>query len=240
MTAQDLYQAGQLEDAIELLGTELRQNPTDTQRRTFLFELLCFAGDLDRAQKQLDMLGGENAQAGMGSLVYQSALHAERTRREMFRTGHFPQTSPAPRAPAGTLNGKPFQTLSDADPRIGARLEIFAAGQYTWMPFEQLLSVEMTAPRRLRDLLWAEAVVRAGSEVQDIELGQVLLPVMAPLSFEHEDSDIRLGRVGDWQELDDGAFAPIGQKMFLVDDEPMPVLELRKLEITPTTSSERH
>jgi len=36
MTAQSLFQAGRLEDAIGALNVELRNNPTDTQRRTFL------------------------------------------------------------------------------------------------------------------------------------------------------------------------------------------------------------
>ena len=49
MTAQSLFQAGRLDDAIGALSAELRDNPTDAQRRTFLFELLCFAGNYDRA-----------------------------------------------------------------------------------------------------------------------------------------------------------------------------------------------
>ena len=48
--------------------------------------------------------------------------------------------APPPRPVSGTLNGTPFHTLADADPRIGARLEIFAAGQYTWIPLEQIAS----------------------------------------------------------------------------------------------------
>ena len=57
MTAKELFQAGRIDEAIETLGIELRSNPTDAQRRTFLFELLCFAGNYDRAEKQLDVLG---------------------------------------------------------------------------------------------------------------------------------------------------------------------------------------
>ena len=52
MQAQQLYQAGKLDEAIETLGAEVRDNPTDTQRRAFLFELLRFAGKYDRAEKQ--------------------------------------------------------------------------------------------------------------------------------------------------------------------------------------------
>ena len=55
----------------------------------------------------------------------------------------------------GELNGKPFKELRDADPDIGARLEVFAAGAYVWIPFEHIASIEMRPPQRLRDTLWA-------------------------------------------------------------------------------------
>src|SRR4029077_9094547 len=103
---------------IEALGVGLRSNPADAQRRTFLFELLCFAGAHDRAEKQLDVLAGASREADMGALVYRAALHSERTRQEMFLKGDYPHGA-APGAVSGTVNGRPFQTLVDADPRIG-------------------------------------------------------------------------------------------------------------------------
>ena len=234
MTAQSLYQAGRLGDAIEALGAELRSNPTDTQRRTFLFELLCFAGNYDRAAKQLDILSQGGQQAAMGTLLYQSALHAERTRQTMFAENTLP-LSPPPTAPVGgTLNGKPFGAITDGDPRVGARLEIFAAGQYTLMPIEHIESVRMQAPKRLRDLLWAPALVRTAPSFKGMELGEVLIPVMAPGSWQDEDDAIRLGRSTAWIALEDGREAPIGQRVLRVDDEEIPLLEIRDLVLTPT------
>lgn len=230
MNAYELYHAGKLDEAIELLSAELRNNPTDVQRRTFLFELLGFAGELDRAEKQLDVIAQGSPEAGMGALLYQSALHADRIRQQMFRTGDYPR-GPAPRPPSGKLNGSPFRSIQDGDPRIGARLEVFAAGQYTWIPLEHIASMRMSPPQRLRDLLWAPATVLAGPGFKGLELGEVLAPVMAPLSWQHSDNEVKLGRVTEWQDLDDGSQAPVGQKLFLVDDEVFPILELRELEI---------
>lgn len=235
MGANELLRAGQLDEAVDTLTAELRDNPTDTRRRTFLFELLCFAGNYERAERQLDALAGDGRQAEMGALLYRSALHAERTRQEMFRKNDYPR-SPAPRPVSGTINGRPFQSLTDADPRIGARLEIFAAGQYTWIPLEQIVSVRMEAPKRLRDLLWSPAIVRPGRDFRKLELGEVLIPVLAPLSSQHADRQVRLGRVTEWQELTDGEQAPVGQKLLMVDDEEFPILELRELEITPAAA----
>jgi type VI secretion system protein ImpE len=236
MNARSLYQAGQLDEAIAALGSEVRDNPTDAQRRTFLFELLCFAGQYDRAEKQLGVLeqGGKDAQ--MGTLVYHSALHAERLRQQMFEKGSFPVSKP-PRAVSGTLNGSRFESLSDADPRIGARLELFAAGQYTWIPLDQVASIRMQPPKRLRDLLWAPALVKTAESFRGEELGEVMIPAIAPLTWRHPDGQVRLGRVTEWAALEDGAEAPVGQKMLVVDGEEFPILEVRELVIDPAPAA---
>jgi len=229
---QELFRAGRLDEAVEALSAEVRNDPTDARRRTFLFELLCFAGQFDRAEKQLDVLAQRGQDAAMGTLLYRSALHAERVRQEMFTGGGYPAGRP-PRPVSGTLNGTPFQSLNDADPRIGARLEIFAAGQYTWIPLEQIASVRMRPPERLRDLLWAPAAVRTSPDFRGMELGEVLVPALAPLSWRHPDDAVRLGRMTTWEPLAEGTEAPAGQKLLLVDDQEFPILELRELDIVP-------
>jgi type VI secretion system protein ImpE len=229
MNARQLFQAGRLDEAIDALGAEVRDNPTDAQRRAFLFELLCFAGQYDRAEKHLNVLGSGGRNAEMGALLYHAALHAERLRQEMFAKESFPISSA--KVVGGTINGQAFTSITDADPRLGPRLEVFAAGQYMWLPFEHIETVRVEPPKKLRDLLWAPAVVRPAKTFQGLELGEALLPAIAPLTWRHPDAAVRLGRVTEWKDLSDGDQAPIGQKMLLVDDEEFPMLELRELEI---------
>lgn len=231
MHARELFQAGRLDEAIASLGVELRSNPTDPQRRAFLFELLSFAGNHDRAEKQLDVLSGNSAEAGIGALTLKAALQADRLRSEMFTTGSLP-SGPAPRPVSGTLNGQPFTSLEDADPRIGARLEVFAGGQYLWLPLEHVATVRLERPARLRDLIWAPAKLMTGPGFRGLELGDVLLPVLTPLAAQHADPQVRLGRVTAWEELPDGQVVPAGQKLLLVDGEEVPLLEIRELVIT--------
>lgn len=234
MNSKELFQAGKLTEAIQALGAELRNDPTDARRRTFLFELLCFAGEYERAAKHLDVLSQAGNQAELGALLYRSALHAERTRDEMFRKREYPRAAldgAEPPAVSGTLNGQPFEALEDGDPRIGARLEVFAAGQYMWIPLQHIKSVEIQAPKRLRDLLWAPALVRTGPSFKDQELGEVLIPVLAPETYRSTEDDIRLGRATDWVETADGEYVPVGTKSLLIDGKYVPILEVRRLEI---------
>jgi type VI secretion system protein ImpE len=236
MGAKELFQAGKLNEAVAALNAEVRDNPTDVRRRTFLFELLCFQGEYDRAEKHLHVLAGAGPEAQLGAVLYFSALHAERLRHDLFAKKEYPAVPAEEDSRGGTIEGKPFESLEDSDPRVGRRLELFAAGAYLWLPFAHIESIEVQAPRRLRDLLWVPAFVRTGPAFKGTELGEVLLPVLAPFSYKHADDNVRLGRATDWRE-EDGLSLPSGQRMFSVDGEDIPILEIRKVEFTPAAES---
>jgi type VI secretion system protein ImpE len=233
MTPQQLLQAGKLDEAIQAVSAEVRDNPQDVKRRTFLFELLCFAGDFSRAEKHLDLAAQGSQQAEMGALLYHAALHAERTRHDLFSKQQYPM----PKKSAGlgeisvTINGKSYHSLRDADPRIGSNLEVFAAGSYMWIPFALLTSIEIAPPKRLRDLLWLPAKVRTSDKYEEHELGEILLPVLTPFAAQHPDPAVRLGRATLWEETAEGETIPVGQKLLLADEEEWPILELRNVQI---------
>lgn len=231
MTPLELYKAGELAQAIKALGEELRSHPLDARRRTFLFELLCFAGEYDRAEKQLAVLADQNAKAAPAVLLYRSALHAERTRQEMFLSGSFPTRPAQPDEDrSGTWNDQPFEYLGDADDIIGDHIECFIAGSYTWLPTRYIERLEIEPPENLRDLLWARARLDASPEFRLQELGEILLPVIAPLSYRSADDAVKLGRVSVWETLPDGTDRLTGQKLLLVDGKELPLLEFRTIE----------
>jgi type VI secretion system protein ImpE len=237
LQAEALYREGKLNQAIASLNAELRERPTDVQRRTFLFELLCFSGDYDRASKQLDVLVRGDPESTPGILAYQGILEAETERRKMFSAGTFPASQSEPRPVRGRINGQPFERLEDADPRLGARFEVYIGGRYSWIPMEHVASLRVERPHKLRDLLWAPAHLKGGAALDGADVGEVLLPVLTPSASAHADERVRLGRLTEWMELPDGLEAPVGQKMLLVDDEEFPILEVRELEVESASSS---
>ena len=136
MEAHQLLKAGRLADAISALNSHLAGNPRDQRAQTFLFELICFTGDFDRAERQLQMLVQDNhPHSAIGVSRYRGVLQAERQRQRSFAEHQYPRqlVNESPAGSTGTLNGRHFLTLSDADPRIGERLEIFVAGEYLWI-----------------------------------------------------------------------------------------------------------
>jgi type VI secretion system protein ImpE len=231
VTAKQLFDAGKVREAEGVLTAYLRDHPMDAGQRTFLFELLCFSGDYDRAERQLSVLAQGGAQAELGAVLYYAALHAEKTRHEMFEKQQIP-TAASAASPGGTLNGRPFHSLRDADHELGARLEVFAAGAYLWIPFEHVAAIEMGPPQRLRDTLWRPAVVRAGPSFKGTELGEVLIPAIYPFSWKHPDEAVWLGRVTDWAADHEGNEYPSGQKIWLLDGEEVPFLEIFSVEFS--------
>jgi type VI secretion system protein ImpE len=236
MSASELLKQAHLGEAIDELSVALRQNPTDRQSRTFLFELLVFAGDFDRANKHLEMVAHDSKETKTGGLLYHAALQAERTRQDLFEGKLEEKSAPsaagaAPSAVRGTFNGRAFDEIADADPRIGGQLEVIAGLDYLWVPFEHIRSIDMVAPRRLRDLYWAPARLETGPTFRGQSLGEVLLPALAPQSFQHPEDEVKLGRVSVWERDEEGVEAPYGRKLLLLDGVETPLLDLRELRI---------
>ena len=162
-------------------------------------------------------------------MLYRSALHAERTRQRMF-ANHETPPSKEEEVYGGLCNGTAFSEFSDADPRIGANLEVFIAGSYTWIPIHYLRRLEIEPPKDLRDLVWARARLDTSADFRLQELGEVLLPVLCPLSSRHADESVNLGRETAWEPDDAHGDVPYGAKMMSIDGADVPLLEIRSVE----------
>jgi type VI secretion system protein ImpE len=261
VNAQELYRHGNLGAAIDALTTEVKAHPSDAQRRTFLFELLSFAGDLDRAERQLDVIGHQDAMAEPAVQAYRNVLHAEGARRRLYGEGVAPQFFSDPpdyvrfhleavgrlreNRPAeakrlldeadtqrprvtGQVNGKPFDEFRDCDDLLAPFLELFVMREYVWVPFEHIRELEVTAPERPRDLLWAPArlALRDGSQRRGY------VPVLYHGSHEHPNDQVRLGRMTDWEGTETGPVLGRGQRLYLAGDDDCPLLEIRQLTTT--------
>jgi len=258
MNAQELFSAGRLSEAIEAQLAEVKANPGDQAKRLFLFELSAFSGDLDRAKRQIEALKFDDMELQMAAINYRDLLESERKRRLVYQEGTPPKflfeapehanlrlealrqlragaaeqaratlETAREKAPAisGTMNGKPFQALCDCDDLLGTVLEVMAKGEYFWVPLESIATIAMNPPRFPRDLIWAPARL----ETHGSESGEVFLPALYAKSHEHADDAVKLGRTTDWEEIPNGPVLGRGGRMFLLDDDAIPLLEWREL-----------
>lgn len=98
MKAQDLYAAGQLSEAVAAALAEVKSHPADSAARMLLCELLCFSGEVERADRQLDSLLLQAPQAALLIGTLQQLLRAEQARQECFRAGRVPEFLDGPNA----------------------------------------------------------------------------------------------------------------------------------------------
>ena len=87
MDAKQLFDNGDLQGAISQLVADVKANPLDLRNRIFLFELLCFMGDFQRAERQLDAVAqvSGDATVELGIELYRGILRAEASRRQLFQ-----------------------------------------------------------------------------------------------------------------------------------------------------------
>lgn len=223
-TSLSYFHAGRLAEAIAELNAELRKQPASTRLRTFLFEMLCFAGEFDRAEKQLDVLAEQDAKAQLGAALYKGLLRAHRQREETF--GPAAKAADEEQEPLPVrINGKSYESCSDEDLRIGSSLEIYVQSMYARIPYREIEQIEIAAPNTLRDLFLIPAKVAFKEGSRYFESGpHVYLPALAPASWKHKDDAVKLGRVSVMEEA-----VPYGAKLLICGDEEVSLLDVREL-----------
>jgi type VI secretion system protein ImpE len=265
--AKELLEAGNLTAAIEQLNHDVRSHPTDPQLRTFLFELLCFAGDYQRATRQLDVLAHQSVAAEVGVQAYRNVLAAEEARQRLFTQGLQPHflfpPPPYVHFHLEAVNRLRQHQLAEAKalleqsersrPLLTGRLAGQAFGNFR--DSDDLLGpcLEVFVHHNYVWLPFAQIKhlttpppkrlrdllwSPATLEAHSGPVGEVFLPVLYVDSSAHADDQIKLGRMTDWQDVGEGLARGIGQRVFLMDGNDWALLEVREIAFEPAANAE--
>jgi len=131
-------------------------------------------------------------------------------------------------AVAGMYDGtQSFDTFQDIDDVCAPFVEfITEGGDYHWVSVGDISLLEVQPLQRPRDLIWRPSRL----EVRDGPAGDVYLPALYVSDGADLDDAIRLGRTTDWRETQGGPVRGVGQRIFLVGDDDVPIHELRRVE----------
>ncbi|HEY8506192.1 MAG TPA: type VI secretion system accessory protein TagJ [Gemmataceae bacterium] len=248
MNASELFKAGQLQPAIDAQVQKVKSNPADQEARLFLFELLYFAGDLDRAQRHLEMLRYDDPQLTVAAQTYLRALDAERSRRRVLAGQDRPRVLYEPpehvelrlEALAHLARGEKAEAASKLD-RANGQIPLIK-GHLNGKPFEGLRDgddlfgsvVEVFGQGGMYSWVPLEQVesltMNAPSTPRDLILipaqlvtrggiaGDVLLPAIYPGSHEAADDQLKLGHQTEWADVEGEPVRGLGGKMWLLGD----------------------
>ena len=80
----ELFQAGRLDEAVEALNAQVRAKPSDVQSRALLAELLCFAGNQQRADTLLDQIGTQDPMLAPTLALFRQLVRADVARTQLY------------------------------------------------------------------------------------------------------------------------------------------------------------
>ena len=262
MTPNELFQAGKLQEAIDAQIAVVKANPADQGKRLFLFELLAFAGELERARRQIEALQSDQVELQVTIVDYRRLLESEEARRKVFHEGTQPKflTPEQPEhmrlrleALAHLRAGRKAEAAESLAQAAEATPEV--KGILNDKPFHGLRDCDDLFGGVLEvfaqgSYFWVpletiEAIaanppkfprdllwVPARLETSG-ESGQVFLPALYPDSHAHAVEQVKLGRQTDWLGDDDGPVVGRGLRMFLAGDDASTLLEWRQVQIEP-------
>jgi type VI secretion system protein ImpE len=265
--AKELFQAGKLNEAIDELLREVKANPTDTVGRTFLFELSCFVGDWERAERQLDVIGHQSAEAELGVMVYRAIMKAEGERRRVFAEGvqpHFLLEPPAyvdwhVAALGQMIRGEMTEARATLDRAEEERPAI--AGKLDGQEFEDFRDYDDRVGPVLELIVkdkyvWLpfEQIRRmdisppkqlrdmlwasARIEALDGTIGEVYVPSLYAGTYDSKNDQVRLGRMTDWQEVGEDLYTAVGQRLLLVDGGDKSLFEVKAVEFASPAANQ--
>jgi type VI secretion system protein ImpE len=260
MTAEEMYRHGRLTDAIAALGQHLRREPADLRARVFLAELLCFNGEIERADRTLDIAGNENPEAAVQAARLRQTLRAEIARREVWTAGRVPEfrREPTPmmqaylqalvslRAGDAPAAARALALAEAHRSALAVRIDEKAFSEFrdaddTTAGFLEVLtaggSYYWIAFEEVRSLIFVAPATpldlmwrTARIEFADDSEGTVSVAAIYPGSEGAVDDTLRLGRATEWLDIAGEMMRGLGQRCFFADGELLPMTQIKSME----------
>jgi len=257
MNASELYKAGRLQEAIAAQITVVRNQPGDQGQRLFLFELQAFAGDLDKARRQLDAIPAPEPGLEIAFGNYRKVLDAEQPPRRLLSEGLNPSFLADPpehvnlrleainRLRENNLaeSAALLSKANEAIPVISAQLngkgvEGIRDGDDLFGSVLEVMSQGryFWVPLEQIDSLAMNAPaaprdllwVPARMEMGGSS-GEVFIANLYPGTHLQANDQMKLGHACDWIQQEHGPVRGVGARTFLVGEEGSALLDWREL-----------
>ena len=254
-----------LDEAIQATIEIVKKKPMAVEHRVSLAQLICFTGDLERADQQLETSQMQDPEALMKISMYRQLIRGEMTRRESFEQGRPPELLQDP-TPLVELNMKlliafrenDIQQVGQLSQQIEEQRPVYS-GTCDGQAFEDMRDMDD------RTIFFFEVITSTGKyywvpfdSIESIEFhppvepcdllwrratmnaadqdGDVFIPVLYPGSSASESTAVKLGRETLWDGEPPLPAIGFGQRMFWIGDDEKTIMELQSLKFNRTTT----
>lgn len=229
----ELFQSGKLTEAVKAATESVKNNPTDLNARSLLSELLCFEGNLERADKQLDAAAQIAPDAVVGVSLLRHLIRSELSRREVYEEGRVPEFIVQPSA-AQQCRLKALMSVREGDFATANRLvdeaneaEVEMDGECNGVAFAGIrdlddllgptieiytatgkyywLSMEQIISLEFSGVEHLSDMLWRAAEIETVGdvSGRIHVPALYHGSHQSEDQRVSIGRATDWLKSDE-------------------------------------
>ncbi len=261
MNAEQLVQSGDLDKALSALQNQVRDDPSNSSLRIFLFQLLCVGGDWNRALTQMSVSSDLDSEAKLMAQAYAEVIQCEVFREAVFAGEKQPLIFGEPAAwvadqlqvlslAASGQGESAFELalkVSDAAPSTPGTIDDQA---FDWMTDGDMRIGPMIEAIINGKYYWVPMMNIESIEVaQPVDLRDLVwapvafkwknegethgfIPARYPLS-DQDDSASKLSRRTAWQAHGENFYSGVGQRMFCTDKDEYSLLDCRKIQFSP-------
>jgi type VI secretion system protein ImpE len=261
---QTLLHSDRLDEAIAAMNAEVRNNATSIDKRALLAELLCIAGNLERADVILNAISDIDPGAAVGVAMFRQLVRAEQARQQFYSEGRLPEFYAKPdavmelelRAAVAVREG----SLQEAGALLAERETVRSATPVIVddTPFDDFRDLDDLNAAHVEVLtttgkyFWIPTSSISTIEFRKPEKRRDLLWRRAHLSVnEGPDGEIfvptiyfskdaspghRLGHMTDFDGSEGGATFGKGLREFLLGDQARTILELNRIQFPNNTA----
>jgi type VI secretion system protein ImpE len=256
--AEQAVRSGDPDAALKTLQEQVRHNPSDAKLRVFLFQLLCVAGQWDRALNQLNVAADLDASTLAMAQMYREALQCEGLRAEVFAGKRSPVIFGEPPDWVALLIESLLVRGTDrsreSEPLRERAFEAApeTAGSIDGQPFAWIADADMRIGPICEAIIngryyWVpfdrlsaidldppvdlRDVVWMPAHFQFANGGETvgLIPTRYPGSESSDDPQVRLARKTVWHEPAPEVFIGLGQRVLATDTGEHAIMDLRKI-----------
>lgn len=261
---KSLLDGDQLDEAISVMNGLVRAKPNDIDCRANLVELLCYAGNLERADRLLDAISELDPTAAVGVALFRQLVRAEQARSQFYSEGRLPEFVSKPDAVC-ELELRAAVLMREGDGKGAAALieerdslRRLASGTADGQAFDDFRDLDDINASHFEVLtstgkyFWvpissvAELELRPPERRRDLIWRRAGLSVSAgpdgeifiPAIYSAKDSSAahRLGHVTDYADGEESPVRGLGLRSFLVGEDSRTIMELKSVRFAPVAA----
>lgn len=257
MNAKEYIQSGDLDGALSAVQSDVRDDPSSSKERIFLFQLLAVRGDWNRALTQLNVAAELDPEALLMAQTCRELIQSEGFREEVFNGNRHPLLFGEPQQWLATLlQGLKPAAEGNGDAAAKVTSEAFenaptVSGKINDEPFSWIADADMRMGPSVEAVINGKYYWVPFSNISSIELhapedlrdlvwvpaeftwlneGQTVGFIPARYPNSTADNQLALCRKTDWEGLGGDYFIGKGQRVFSTDSGDYSILETRTIQ----------